>query len=158
VSDPLVKLSDGRVMTLNQYRAMVDQAVSAYTQQMTLAIEQLTTLQDQLYVHSGDVSGTLSQLQSDMAGIDGAIGTDDQGNKFRGSWNRAWPQLEQAFTGLATALSNIGDGMGTSADTVLSAEEQTLTGFDNMGFNFTAVDPRQRRAGPSGGPGRMRAV
>jgi uncharacterized protein YukE len=156
MGDPLVKLSDGRVMTLSQYQAMVNQAVSGYTQQITVAIEQLSSLQDQMYVHSGDVSGTLSTLQSDLSGIDAAIGTDDQGKKFHDAWNKAWPQLQQAITGVSTALGNIGDGLGHAADTVYSAEQQTLASFNNMGFKFNAVDPRVQPAVPTG-RGRMRA-
>jgi uncharacterized protein YukE len=157
MGDPLVKVGD-KVMTLSQYQALVNQAVSTYTQQITVAIDQLSSLQDQMYVHSGDVSSTLSTLAADMAGLDHAIGTDDQGNKFRNAWfgsSGAWAQLQQAFSGLSQALVNIGDGLGNAADTVFQAEEKTLTGFNNMnvGFHFNAVDPRQR---PTGG-GRMRA-
>jgi hypothetical protein len=153
MGDQWVKLSDGRVMTYSQYQAMVNQAVSTYTQQMTVAIDQLSSLQDQMYVHSGDVSMALSTLQSDMAGIDHAIGTDDQGQKFRSAWNSALPDLERAINGVAQALISVGDGLGTAADAVYTAEEQTLESFDKIGFHFRAVDPRWH---PSG-PGRTRA-
>lgn len=150
MGDQMVRLSDGRVMTLSQYQAMVNQAVSSYTSQMTVAIEQLTSLQEQVYARAGEVYGTLYTLQSDLSGIDGAIGTDDQGQKFRKAWNQAWPQLEQAIGGVAQAVDQVGEGLGSAADTVYQAEEQTLAGFDKMGFNFRAVDPRWRPAPRSG--------
>jgi hypothetical protein len=160
MGEPMVMVN-GKLMTLSQYQGMVDQAVSSYTQQMTTAIDELSGLQDQMYVHGGDISGALYQLQSDMSGLDSAIGTDDQGNKFRNAWfakNGPWDQLQQGFTSLSTALYNIGDGLGNAADAVFKAEQSTLQGFNNMkiGFHFNAVDPRQQPT-PTAGPGRMRA-
>jgi len=57
MGEPLVQLSDGRVMTLSQFQAMVNQAMSSYSQQMTLAIEQLSGLQDELYGVSATLAG-----------------------------------------------------------------------------------------------------
>jgi hypothetical protein len=161
MGDPLVKVGN-QVMTLSQYQAMVNQAVSTYTQQMTVAIEALSSLQDQMYVHSGDVSSALSMVQADMAGLSDAIGTDDQGNKFRSAWfagNGPWVQLQQGYRSLATALIGIGDSLGGAADTCFQAEQQTLTGFNNMnvGFHFNAVDPRLPPPGSNPGNGRNRA-
>jgi hypothetical protein len=161
MGDPLVKVGN-QVMTLSQYQAMVNQAVSTYTQQMTVAIENLSSLQDQMYVHGGDVAGALYQLQSDMAGLSGAIGTDDNGNKFRNAWfakGGPWDQLQQGFNGLSTALYSIGDSLGNAADTCFQAEQQTLTGFNNMniGFHFNATDPRLPPPGSTPPRGRNRA-
>lgn len=161
MGDQMVMVN-GKLMTLSQYKAMVSQAVSSYTQQMTTAIEELSGLQDQMYVHGGDVASALYQLQSDMGGLSGAIGTDDNGNKFRTAWFKKggpWDQLQQGYNGLSTALYNIGDGLGDAADAVLKAEQNTLQGFNNMkvGFNFTATDPRVQPAGPSPNRGRTRA-
>jgi hypothetical protein len=161
VSEPLVNVN-GKIMTLSQYQGMVNQAVSTYEQQMTVAIENLASLQDQMYVHGGDVSGALYQLQSDMAGLSSAIGTDDNGNKFRDAWFKKggpWDSLQQGYSGLSTALYNIGDSLGKAADTCFQAEQQTLTGFNNMniGFHFTATDPRLPPPGSNPGRGRTRA-
>jgi hypothetical protein len=138
-NDPWVKTSDGRIMRQSEFLKIQDEQIKAYQGQMTVAIEELGGLSDALYGQSGDVWSALYQLQSDMAGIDHAIGTDDNAQKVRQSWNQAYPQLQAIIEAAAKSVAAIAGGLSTAADQVLAAEEATLSGFGRH-----AVDPRYR--------------
>lgn len=136
-NDPWVKTSDGRIMRQSEFLRIQDEQIKAYQGQMTTAIEELSGLSDALYGQSSDVWGALFQLQSDMAGIDHAIGTDDNAQKVRHSWNQAYPQLEAIIEAAAKSVSAIAGGLSTAADQVFAAEQATLQGFGRQ-----AADPR----------------
>src|SRR5579875_700637 len=70
-------------MTVAQYQQEVDQAVRSYVSQvettMSTSILSLQGLADELWSQSGEVSGVLSRLQSQLADLESAFGTDQVG-------------------------------------------------------------------------------
>ncbi len=143
-SDELVTVErNGQVttMTVAQYQQEVDQVVRSYVGQvettMSTSILSLQGLADELWSQSGEVNGVLSRLQSQLADLESAFGTDQVGTALKGSWGRAWTQLSQALGTLAKNLSTVGDGLSHAADTVFQAEQANL-----RGFGITVRDPR----------------
>jgi hypothetical protein len=124
-------------MRLSQFKALQQQQIDAFTQQMTLMIEDLTSLSGQLSGSAGETWNAKYQLQSDMAGIENAMGTDDQGNKFRASWGSSFKQLLDGFDQVGTNISAVSSSLADAANKVFQAESDTL-----KGFGVTAVDPR----------------
>jgi len=135
-------------MRQSEFLRIQDQQIRAYTTQMSAMIEELGTLSSELHGHSGEVYSALWTLQSDMEGIDGKIGTDENADKVRHNWNQAYPQVQEIFRATARGITTIADGISRSADMLLAAENETLQGFGRR-----AVDPRPRPPAPR--PGRF---
>ena len=47
-NDPLVKLSDGRIMRMSEFKALQQQQIQTFSQQMTVTIEDLSNLSTSL--------------------------------------------------------------------------------------------------------------
>lgn len=143
-NDPLV-VYNGQVMRLSQAKALQQQAIQTYENQMTVTIESLGSLGSSLIGSSGEVWNAKWQLDSDMAGIHNAIGTDDTGNKIRASWDQNYGPLLAAFDSLASNIDDLCSSLSTAADQLYKTECANL-----KGFGVTPTDPRQQ---PSAGPG-----
>ena len=137
-NDPLV-VYNGQVMRLSQAKALQQQAIQAYETQMTVTIESLSSLSSSLGGTSGEVWNAKWQLDSDMAGIHGAIGTDDTGNKIRASWDQNFGPLLAAFDSLASNVDDLATSLSTAADQLYKTECANL-----KGFGITPADPRPK--------------
>jgi uncharacterized phage infection (PIP) family protein YhgE len=145
--DPLVKLSDGRIMRLSEFKALQQQQIDAFTKQMTVTIEDLNSLSGAVSGSAGETWSAKYQLQSDMAGIENAFGTDDQGKKFRDSWNGSFNSLLDGFDQVASNIDSVAGSLSQAADQLFKTESDTL-----KGFGITAVEPRPKpsmRSGPN---------
>jgi hypothetical protein len=135
-NDPLV-VYNGQVMPLSQALALQRQAIQNYENEMAVTIDSLYSLNGALGGHAAEVWSAKSQLDSDMTGIDGAIGTDDTGNQIRKSWNQNYPSLLAGFDQLASNIDDLATSMQTAGDQLYKTE------CDNLkGFNVTPPDPR----------------
>jgi hypothetical protein len=139
-NDPLV-IYNGQVMPLSQAKAQQQQAIQNYESQMTVTIESLSSLSSTLSGTAGEVWNAKWQLDSGLAGIDGAIGTDDAGNKIRDSWKKNIGPLLAGFDSLASNVDNLSTSISQAGDKLYQAE------CDNLkGFNVTPADPRPKPA------------
>ncbi|HZU16058.1 MAG TPA: hypothetical protein VFD01_05575 [Candidatus Dormibacteraeota bacterium] len=138
-NDPLVRLSDGRIMRLSEFKRLQQQEIQAFVQQMTVTIESLGRLSSAMDGEAGEVWNAKWQLDTDLAGIEQAIGTDDTGQKFRAAWKESYGQLLEGFDAVAQNLINLRDSLSSAADQLFKTESDTL-----KGFGMTAVDPRPK--------------
>jgi hypothetical protein len=141
--DPLVqvKMPDGsvRVMRMSQFKAMQQQEIQTFETQMTLLIEDFGNLSDALRGTAGEVWSAKWQLDSDMAGIENAMGTDDNGNKMREAWKKNYPSLFNGFESLAGNVDSLSQSLSQAADKLFQTESDTL-----KGFGITSTDPRPK--------------
>ena len=141
-NDPLV-VYNGQVMPLSQALALQRQAIQNYENEMAVTIESLYSLNGALGGHAAEVWSAKWQLDSDMAGIDGAIGTDDTGNQIRKTWKENYGPLLGGFDQLASNIDDLASSMRTAADQLYKTE------CDNLkGFHVTPPDPRPAYARP----------
>jgi hypothetical protein len=151
--DAIVTLTDGETMTGAQYQQLVAQyqqqahanagkQLDAFTASLNLSVETFSGLAGHMHDHADSVTRILGDLRADMRGIHAAIGNDDNGNKFRTNFDAYYPGLQSNIGTLRGSLSNIGDGLNTSADNTFACEKNTLAGFGRQ-----AVDPRTRPGG-----------
>jgi|SRR5215471_8668414 len=137
-NDPLV-VYNGQVMRLSQAKALQQQAIQTYETQMTVTMESLYSLSDSLNGTAGEVWSSKWQLDSDMGGIDGAIGTDDTGNQIRDSWKKNYGPLLAAFDQVASNVDDLASSLSQAADQLYKTE------CDNLkGFGITPANPRPK--------------
>jgi hypothetical protein len=139
--DTLV-IYDGQEMTYAQYQAIVDKLVADYTQKVTTSIQELSSLETQMYNHGTDVWDGKYQLEADMNGIEPAFGTDDNGKKWLGSWQQAWPVIQKLTYACWESLGNYGQNLHLTGDMFVASEQSNLDSVNALGFDFHAVDPR----------------
>jgi hypothetical protein len=106
---------------------------------MTVTIEDLSNLSTSLSGSAGEVWGAKWQLDSDMSGIQNAMGDDDQGKKFLASWNTNYKALLAGFDALANNIDAVSTSLSQAGDQLYKTESDTL-----KGFGITAVDPRPK--------------
>ena len=136
--DPLV-IYNGKVMRLSQAKALQQQAIQSYEKQMTVTIESLYSLSSTLTGTAAEVWNAKWQLDSDMAGIDAAIGTDDAGNQIRDSWKKNFGPLLAGFDQLGSNVDDLSTSISQAGDKLYQAE------CDNLkGFGITPADPRPK--------------
>jgi hypothetical protein len=143
-SDATVQLSDGTTESAADYQAYVhqqaDKILNDFSHQMTVRVEDLSTLASAMSWTSGSIMSYLRDLQAKMHGIDAAIGDDDAGKSFKANFDKAFDNIvRNGFPALSQSVSNVADGLNTCAGDVFNCEQATLQGFGRQ-----AVDPRAR--------------
>jgi hypothetical protein len=155
--DTLV-IYDGQEMTFAQYQAIVDKLVADFTQKITTSIEELSSLETQMYDHATTVWESKYQLEADMNGIEAAFGTDDNGKKWLGSWQQAWPVIQKLTEACWASLGNYGQNLHLTGDMFVASEQTNLDIVNALGFDFHALDPRLPPPGSSPPPLPRRAI
>jgi hypothetical protein len=156
-SNTPVTLSNGQTITLAQYE-QVTQQVAVFSQQMSVSIEQMSALARQTIGASDAVRSVRRGLELEMAGFENACGDpqnpdNDIGNQIRSSLQRNLSGVYTLIANISSTLDQFTTGLSDSRDTSWQAEQSTLQGFSDQGFNVPAVDPRPvdpRTAGPRG--------
>ena len=70
----------------------------------------------QFDTQSEALSRALGQLQSGLAGVSGAIGDDDQGQKFAAQYNPSSAKIQEALHQMVTGLGKVGQAFPAMAD------------------------------------------
>jgi hypothetical protein len=152
--DQMVILSDGRTMRygdfLSEQRAIQERQMAAvseqlvnYTRQMSATVEELWAVAGQMYAGSAEVRSALDQVRAGLAGLDDQLvcGTNDVGIQIQTQLRQVWPAVQRVIENICPNLEAFGAGLQAGADTLRNAEESTLRGFSESGFNVPVAGP-----------------